>query len=237
MFGRVWTIVALVACPVLAACGRLDFDAVPDATLRTCDARAFCALCESSDITVIRDGQTPDDTLGSALAMRVAEACATNQPIQTVSQNAAGVLDSTTDRPLLPASTLGVMGGGPFFQRAIAYLAMSDAPLYYDVNAGHVMVLDRSGAVVFDILQSALTSSHDVGVLMVVNEPISGARFLSASGWAQQGGMAASNFFSAQIATMLRTTESGWYVFEWQDQDADMNPSGPDTLTIIASGP
>ena len=230
-----WMLLAAAA----SGCGRIGFEVVPDGApdTVTCSAGTFCSICEASDITVIHIGVGADDAVADFLGMRVAQGCGTGQPIQTVGQNTAGVLDPTTNRPLLAASTLGVMGGGPFFNQGFAYLQMNDTPIYYDVVGSNLNVLARNGALLFDMPKTSLSTSHDVGLLMVAKEPISGATFLAASGWYSQGGIAAGDYFATQIATMLQTSESGWYVFEWQDQDADMNPSAPDTLTIVASGP
>ena len=88
-----------------------------------------------------------------------------------------------------------------------------------------------------DVLLSSLdTGTYDVGVVMLTTEPTGGASYLTSWGWHAAGTLAAGYLLSTSIAPTLATEARSWFVFEWQNGDADPNPSAGDTLTIVGSG-
>src|SRR4051812_6996138 len=101
----------------LAACGRIGFDAAghdepdPDAARdgTLSDAAitappAFDRLCAYQAFTVIEDANAADNAAGMKLASATRAGCATMAAITTTAQDAAGVLDPMTNRPLIGPS-------------------------------------------------------------------------------------------------------------------------------------
>lgn len=228
----------------LVGCGRLAFDpaadaaGAPGADAFACPPGTFCELCAVSIITVIHDGDNNDDAGGDAMATAVAQACSTSVTIVNVSQNDPGVLDPTTKRPLLPAGSLGVMCGGPAVQLGLQYLDLQgETPVVFEYTTSDVLLRQRStGNAVLDIPQSALSQSHDLGIVHVSHESTTGAMFLSVAGLAAQGTITTAALFVSQLAGGAATDTLAWYAIDWLDQDADTWPSGPDTVSILASG-
>jgi hypothetical protein len=231
---------------VVTGCGRVDFDALRDA--RRDDAPtvlpdgvppdSFVGLCRFGLGTVIQSGITADDNMAATLPPALAAGCATSPIIRVVSQDLAGILDPTSGRPLLPTDDLGVLGGGDAFQRAVAYLIMADTPVVVDASGTtHTLIERATGTVIASFPASSLSNTHDVGLVMIVDEPISGGSYLTAFGRSAAGTVAAGVLFTSRIAPAIRTDRHQWYAFEWMDSDVMAGPSAGDTFNVVGAGP
>lgn len=236
----------LVGCSVLAGC-RLNFDARAELATDSTTAEdpgdslvagapsAMSEACASRMLTVIRGGAAADDAMALQVAMQLA-GCG-SASVRTVSQDAAGILEPGTNRPLLAIDDLGIIGGGDAFQRAFAYLAVADTPLVFDETPARIRVIVRStGAVIVDELQSTFNATHDLALVMLVYEPLGGASVLALVGRGAEGTRAAGYWFETFLLPVIGTVTQRWYVLDWQSTDGDPAPSTGDTFTIVANG-
>jgi len=216
---------------VLLGCGRLDFAAGPDAG--DVAGATFRSLCGFAQVTVVQNGLPIDEAAGTTLASAVADGCGVTPAVRVVSQDTPGILDPATDRPLIAADDLVVIGGGDGPNRAIAYLLQSDTPVIWSGSSFATYKERRSGRT---IVQGAVSDGHDFALVMVVAEPIGGDLVLSASGMTASGTTAAAYWFATQIAPAITADAHGWELVEWTDADADPAPSAGDTFTVIETG-
>ena len=222
---------------LLVACGRLGFDEQPtpgDGGPEPARPE-FRALCGYAPLTVIENGVQLDDTVAGALLEAVRAGCASDAPSRTVSQDAPGVLDPVSDRPLLAAGELGVIGGGDGPNRAIAYLLRADTPVTWTTTMnGFTTFRERATGRV--IVEGPTSNQHDYAFVMVIAEPVGGGHVLSAQGIVANGTIVAGNYFAARIAPSLATNLDAWTIVEWTDSDMTPGPSDGDDLVLVESG-
>jgi hypothetical protein len=236
----------------LAACGRLGFDAAghdkpePDAAsdgarIDASDAAitvppAFDRLCAYQAFTVIDDANAVDDATGMQLATATRAGCATMAAITATSQDAAGVLDPMTNRPLIGPSALGMVGGGSTNQRVIGYLAIADTPVVENTAGSRTRLIVRAtGVTALDVGPGTYNSTHDVGYVQLTLEPISGTRIVSAIGRSATATTAIGVWFAANVPMILASAGT-WFVIDWQDTDITAGPSPGDRFTIVSAG-
>jgi hypothetical protein len=222
----------LAFAAAIASCGRIDFaplDGSPDSGP---GPNSFGGLCRFDQITLIQDGNSIDDNVAAMIFAGLRAGCQTNPAMRTVTQNDPGVLDPTTNRPLLQPGELGIMGGGDSSQRGLAYLLQNDTPLVW-APIEDTFTQRATGAIVST--RTGADSKHDYGAVMVVYEPISGAYLVSGQGAIGVGTTVSGVWFQDQLAPMLRSDVNQWYVVFWSDSDATPGPSAGDTFTIVAS--
>lgn len=223
-----------------AACGRLDFDEVPGGSVVN-DAGpdagstsiAFRDLCAFDRLTVIENGLAVDDQVGAGLAAAVAVGCAKTPTTRTVDQDDPGILDPSTDRPLIAPDDLVILGGGDGPHRALAYLLDADTPVIWSGGSTATYTNRATGEL---IVMGPTSSSHDYALLMIVTEPIGGGRILSASGMQANGTKAAGYWFANVLAPAIATDADVWTLVEWTDSDGAAGPTAGDTFTVLASG-
>jgi hypothetical protein len=199
---------------------------------------AMSELCMSTRLTVIRGGSAADDSMATNVAQQLAASCAQPPATRTVSQDDAGILEPTSNRPLLAVDDLGVMGGGDLSQRALTYLLINDTPITVSETAARLRLYQRSnGMLLLDQAKSGLNMSHDVAMIMLTYEPIGSASVLSLTGATGQGTLAAGYWFTNELVPTISTATQRWYVLDWVDGNSDMTPNAPDTYTVVAMGP
>lgn len=223
---------------LLAACGRLAFEDTPDDAGLEPDAdegggSAFRDLCGFGRMTIVENGIALDDGVGAVLADAVAARCATSPMTRTVSQDDPGILDPATDRPLLAPDDLAVIGGGDGPHRAIAYLLRGDTPVIWSGSSTATYRERATGRV---IATGPTSATHDYALVMVVTEPIGGARILSAQGMTGNGTVAAGYWFQTALAPGIATNGATWTLVEWTNADGDPAPSAGDSFVVIAAG-
>ena len=187
---------------------------------------------------MLNDGNVVDDYVGGRMQLALGTQCGGGQAQRTLSQDAPGILDPTTNRPLLGSEDLAVLGGGEAKQRANAYFVATPAwPLVPTNDLIGVTWTERAtGTVVLQAPFLALSSTHDYGLVVLARDP-SGATVLTGYGVGAPGTLAAGFLFETVIAPAMQTDGRSWYVFEWTNGDSDDNPTPGDTLTILGSGP
>jgi hypothetical protein len=225
--------VALLVLGLISGCGRIGFD-LPgeDAGAGRFELRDLCAFARQ---TVVTDGEIPDDQTGADMASALDSACPALPAARTVSQDDPGILDPITNRPVIAADDLAVLGGGDGPQRGLAYLLQDDTPVAWSSTASTATFTERATGRVL-VADGPLSPTHDYPLLMVVVEPIGGTHVLSASGMEVRGTIAAGFWFATRIAPVLATVDTVWVLLDWTNADADPDPSAGDTFTVIASG-
>lgn len=200
------------------------------------DSLAFA--CGYENATVILDGDAVDARVGAALADSLAAGCGTSPTVRSLSQDTAGLLDPDTDAPLLGPNDLGIVGGAAFYQRVMGYLQMSLTPLASSDATGRLVVrLRATNAVLLDVALETITASHDYAIIQIVHDPSTGSTVLTAYGQLFGGTLAGAYYFAENIAPTLTTETRGYFLVEWTNVDADVEPSAGDTFELLATGP
>lgn len=223
---------------LLTGCGRVAFDAradaAPDGTPGP-GPSSFAALCNAMRLTLIFDGNNVDDPQATAAGMTITQSCGTSPVTTTVSQNDAGVLEPTTQEPLLPPTEVGILGGGFVVQRGLGYLRTNDSPLVVGGPGGFVTIDVRAtGVRVVDL--GPISGTHDYAIIQVIVDANTGTRYLSLFGPGGEGTIVAGRWFSTTFAPMLATDRNSWYVIEWADADSSGSVTAGDTIQVVGSG-
>lgn len=225
---------------LVTGCGRIAFDPRADGSPDSPDGtpprgpNSFAALCNAMRLTIIQDGNNVDDPQSMAAATTIAQSCGTSPIVTTVSQNDPGVLDPTTQEPLLPSTELGVLGGGSVVQRALQYLRINDEPLLIGGPGGFVNIDVRAtGVRIVDL--GPITAAHDYAIIQIIANANTGTRYLSLFGPGGEGTIAAGRWFSTTFASMLATDRNRWYVIEWTDADSSSSVTPADSFVVVGS--
>jgi hypothetical protein len=192
-------------------------------------APTFANLCHFPGTVVVTDGSTIDDSAGAAMRAAVLGTCL-GFGMRTVSQDAAGVLDATTDRPLLGPDELVVMAGSLEAQRGLAYIDAHDAPVVRRDGANLELVEASSGRVVLSVSTSSVNLTHDYALLMMSDEPVSRTTVLSSSGFGELGTLAGARWLSENSVDGSKR----WVLIEWRANDPGDNAD--DSYLVVASG-
>jgi hypothetical protein len=220
-----------VVLGAIAGCGRVGFDPLDAGGARQFQLRDLCGFATQ---TVVTDAIALDDQAGVDMATALAGVCPDLPDPRTASQDDPGILDPTTNRPLLATDDLAVLGGGDGPQRGLAYLLRADTPVVWSSTGPTATFSNRETGQL--IAEGASSDTHDYALVMVVVEPIGGTRVLSASGMVANGTVAAAYYFDNTIAPVLATYALRWVLVEWNNADADPAPSAGDTFTVLGSG-
>jgi hypothetical protein len=234
----------MIACIVLAGCGRVGFGPVAGdisstggGDSETAAPNTFGAICGFSMLTAIQGGYTADDMMIATMLGTFASACGNGVATRVVSQTDPGILDAS-DRPLLASADFGLMGGGHNFERGVAYLDIADTQLKYNDSGGSVVITERAtGTVLVDMPDGNFSGLHDVALIMIVVEAASGSDYLVMYGVNEYGTQAAGYYVTNMIAPSIRTNPKQWYLLDWTDNNGNFAPDAADTYAIIASRP
>lgn len=199
-------------------------------------------VCANAHATVVLDGIATDEDAGSTIGAALAASCTPAVVVAALGQDAGGVLDPATNRPITGVGNTFVAGGGAFGQLGVAYMNnQSLTPVYVtvDSNAMTASFVQRStSAALVTAPMSMLTASHDYFVVQLAVEPTSGTLCFIAYGFFAPGTSAAAFWASTQMVPNRASFTNRWYVYEWTD-NADggvPGPSADDTFTPVASG-
>lgn len=199
-------------------------------------------VCANGHATVVLDGLAADEDAGSTIGAALAASCTPAVVVAALGQDAGGVLDPATNRPITGVGDTFVAGGGAFGQLGVAYMnGKSLTPVYVTVdgNAMTASFVRRSGnTALVTAPMSNLTAAHDYFVVQLAAEPTSGTLCFIAYGFFTPGTSAAAFWASTQMVPHRASYTNRWYVYEWTD-DADggvPGPSADDTFKLVASG-
>jgi hypothetical protein len=216
------------------ACGRIGFDGTVAVDAAVEPEPAFRTLCDLAKVTVVANGIPADDAAGQSMQVALGDGCANAPIVRFVSQDDPGVLDPATDRLLLPADELAIIGGGDGPNRALRYLLESNIPPVLWEGSSTATFRERATGRV--IATGPVTATHDFALLMVIVDPQSGARVLSGQGLATQGTVASALWFENMLAPSIESNTALWSLVDWTDTDGDAGASAGDTFFEVASG-
>jgi Stigma-specific protein, Stig1 len=202
-----------------------------------CDGTAISNVCANPRGTVAADAYAEDTQAGAAMGMALSASCTPPTMILQTSQNAEGILDPGSGRPITGPGDTFITGGGGYGQNGVAYMEASITPLYLWGDGTTGQIRTRDGAAVVNTAVSALTAHHDFFYVQVSVEPQSGTLCLSAVGMLGPGTTAAGYYAGTELIPNRSKYTSSWYVYEWQDTNNDSIANAGDTFTQVMAGP
>jgi hypothetical protein len=214
------------------ACGAGQF-----CTGAACDGAAIANVCANPMGTVAADAYAEDNQAGAAMGTALMSSCTPPTMILQTSQDAQGILEPSTGRPITGPGNTFITGGGGYGQNGVAYMEMSITPLYLWGDGTTGQIRTRDGMAVVNTAVSALTAHHDFFYVQVSVEPQSGTLCLSAVGMLSPGTLAAGYFAGTELIPNRSKYTSSWYVYEWQDANGDSIANAGDTFTQVMHGP
>jgi hypothetical protein len=203
-----------------------------------CDDAVVANVCGNPSATVVLDIYGADDEGGTAIGVALAAICTPPTNVVYRNEDAGGVTDPTTGRPITGVGNTFVTGGGGYGHVGIAYLDMMNlTPLFPSVTGDEYDVVERStGTNVVSTTFEALTSQHDYFYIELAVEPISGTLSVSGVGLLAPGTVAAGYYLGAVVIPNRASYPNNWYLFEWTDTNGDSIANAGDTFTQVATG-
>jgi hypothetical protein len=197
---------------------------------------AFGDLCAFSRAVLVEDSAVEDTQVSQQVLSALQTACGAAMATRQVSQTTPGIL-ATDGRPLWDPAELGMLTGGPWIHDAVRYLDSNVANVYVQASTDDYVWGERTtSAIVFSMPRSESSTTHDIGIMQVIREPIGGTISLSVYGHQFQGTQAAAHYFINAIAPNLKSDRRRYYVVEWTDQDGDETPTSGDLFVLRVSG-
>ena len=195
-------------------------------------------VCGVARATALLDGQLPDDASSSAALTALEAGCEPAPTTLAVSQSLAEQINTQTGQVVTSGGELLVFAGGPFFNKGINYLeAQRTTPVYSGgvfPQIGFYRTSDNM--VIVASTASESTDSHDIVVIQVGREPITGTPSLILYGFNEFGTRAAVWQFANVMLPALASYTDAYYVYEWTDADADHEGDAAE-FELIDSGP
>lgn len=234
------------------ACAPLQYEDANCGSCGTpCRSREFCMagachplalkeLCRPDSYTIVRDGEVIDDTASERLGAALVSRCSTEKAltINQASQTDPTVIDASSGRPLVGASSALVFVGGGYFQKGIRYLEdakATDVTLVTE-NTNRILLARPLEEPIVVAEQTTLTNHHDYFVLELAKHPPSHTVALLVWGIHAVGTEAAALYMLQRVLADRETRDQGWYVYEWIDTDEDGTASEGDTFALMGSG-
>jgi hypothetical protein len=207
-----------------------------------CAASEFCGqngcaeavlsnVCEYAKAVALLDGLTTDDPATRALVKTLADGCSTPLTQREVNQTVRDVINPSTGRLLTPGGELIVAAGGNFGQKLVDFVATEQIAPVFDALQGDNIELRLHGTgqpLIVSVPHAAITDTHDVFVVELVRDPVTGSAALIAFGLGSPGTDAAVWYFTNVMFPDRANLTSNWYVYEWTDSDGTPGPSADD---------
>lgn len=152
--------------------------------------------------------------------------------------SATGVLNPSTGAPLGGTGQLLVAAGGPDVQMLVSYLEAGPSPVYYSsTNTLVPAFVDRStGATLASIPMASVTPTHDIFLLELVVDPVSGVLSFVCYGVDSSGTAAGAWYFQHNVLAAASSAMQHWMIIEWTAQAGGVGPAQGDTFEVVASG-
>jgi hypothetical protein len=214
----------------------------------SCSATQFCGtsgcatanaanVCSIARATAILDGQAADDAVANDVLAALAAQCDPPPQTASVNQGVAPQINGMTGQVVTSGGELLVFAGGPYFHEAMQFLeAQRSTPVYSAAALPQIGFYRSSDNGL--ILESTLpesTDSHDIVVIQIGRETLTGTPSLILYGFHQNGTRAAAwQFINVILPDLMSVTEAYW-VYEWTDGDADQLPDAGE-FTLHGSG-
>jgi Stigma-specific protein, Stig1 len=220
-------------------CGKCGTSCTADqfCTGKSCEDAVISNVCENPNGTVATDAYPEDNTAGSAMGAALSASCMPAVKITSNMQDATGILDPGSGRPITGAGNTLVTGGGGYGQRGVQYMETSITPVYLWGDGTTGEIRRRDGSAIVSTPVAMLTSHHDYFYVQVSVEPVSSTLCFSGVGMLGPGTTAAGYFVSSTMLPKVSTFTKQWYVYEWADTNNDAAPNAGDSFTQVAAGP
>jgi hypothetical protein len=195
-------------------------------------------MCELALATALLDGAPPDDRAAADVLSALSEHCPAPPATRALDQLRADVINPTDGRIVVSGGELLVLAGGPYFNRAAGFLERDRSAPVYNAGAQPAIEFVRSadGAVVGSSTFPESTPSHDMIVIQVARERITGTLALMLYGFHPNGTLAAAWHFVHVMAPDLGSYREAYYVYDWTDTSGDQVPNAGDTWRLLGSG-
>jgi hypothetical protein len=215
----------------------------------TCTAKQFCGktactnavlsnVCNLPMATAVLDGLPFDDGAASEILTALVARCAPPPTTRTVPQTSGDVIHPTTGRVVLPGGEMLVFAGGRFYQKGVGFLEdQRDLPVYSGGTFPTVTLSRSSDAGLIASSTYEDAGSHDIFVIQVGREEITGTLSLVAYGFHANGTRAAAWYFVNVMLPSITTYTQAYYVYEWVDAaPGNLMPDSADSFTLRGSG-
>ena len=221
-----------------AQCGACGCPSGQFCSESACLAASLGNVCANPRATVVLDGLSLDDQAGLKLASALSTGCSPAVQVSQVLQADAGFLAEDGRPDLGPGETFVAPGGG-FGQRGVRYLDQAElSPVGVTADATGLVFFGRaSGQTIAREDFTNLTDHHDLFVLEMVVEPVSGTLCLAAYGLMGPGTVAAAWLLENQVLPARASYSKSWYVFEWSDTNLDFLPNAADSFVLRGEAP
>jgi len=203
-----------------------------------CDEAVIANVCGNPSATVVLDQYEADNEGGAAIGAALLANCVPPPNVVQRNEDAGGVTDPATGRPITGVGNTFVNGGGSWGHPSIGYLDMMQlTPLYSSVMGDQYYVVERStGKNILSTTFESLTAQHDYFYVELAVEPVSGTLSFSGVGMLAPGTMAAGYYLGAEIVPNRANYPNAWYLFEWTDTNGDSIPNAADSFVEMTSG-
>ncbi len=204
-----------------------------------CDDAILANICGNPKATVVLDIFPTDNEAGAVIGAALVANCVPPTTVVALNQDAGGVLDPTTGRPITGVGNTSINGGGSYAQQGLHYLEDAGlTPLYWNLTGQNYDIIDRAtGTNVVATTPADVNANHDYFYVQLAVEPQSGTLCFSGVGLGGYGTQAASYYLSAVIIPNRATYTKAWYVYEWTDTNNDSIGNAGDTFALVASAP
>ncbi|MBI5547380.1 MAG: hypothetical protein HY901_26150 [Deltaproteobacteria bacterium] len=198
----------------------------------TCVQVAFSSICGLAHATLLNDGSSVDEAVGSGVAAAVSVACGEDFTVSLRSLADPSAFEASTGRLLTPRSELAFTSGGFYFNPLVAALESSRrSPLYFTSNGSTIgWAASVTNLPVLTFPGSDVSDTHDFFVIELFDDG-DGRLLLVDYGIGSQGTQAAGRKVQEMIAAPASYADR-WYVYEWV-LDAD---AGGEVTRLVVSG-
>lgn len=202
-----------------------------------CLSLSIANVCSHTTVTSVRDGQTTDDDASAVIRAALLANCDPVPAERNVTHETAEVLNPATGLPLVGPGELLIAAGG-FGVNNLSYYLQEESmvPVYSDPGTDdYVFRLSTDDSSVASIASSSQSAVHDMLLIQLVRDSLTGTTTLNAYGFGGSGTAAAAWFFANVMATDLGSFTDTWYVYEWTDDGTD-GPSDASEFELEGSG-
>lgn len=214
-----------------------------------CNGAEFCGptgclpalvanVCDIDRATALLDGQVADDAVAADVLEAIAMHCSPAPLTQAVDQSEAEQINPATGQIVASGGELLIFAGGPYFHKAMQFLETQRATPVYSAASLPQIGFYRSAddvAIITSTLAES-TPSHDIIVVQIGREAITGTPSLILYGYHESGTRAAAWQFINVILPQLSTFTAAYYVYEWTDGNDDLLPDAAE-FELIETGP
>ena len=207
----------------------------------TCHTPTYPNFCQNPNVWVIYDGVPIDDAAANVMASTITAFCPPSVTVQFGQQTNPALVSQTTGQPLTGSGSTLVLAGGPWPNKPVKWLEMTQkvTGVYFQQDGVNYYFRRRSDGSVVSQMTGATCSPHvDQFLVHLVTDPASGTLALIGYGACPSGyGTQAAGYYYANVMLPNRQNyPTAWYVVSWSDTNNDSVPNGGDTFSVIASG-